>query len=118
MTTLLVMLIISSQMVEDGGDRVAIVEVNHVVDSNGNDRFTQLIYREGNGLIRDWRYLQCQAMIPEQGCAVWRENGHWRMLKCDTMYETWTRTDPERDEAQWRPAHLRRRLFNTGSESE
>lgn len=91
---------------------IGVVEVNHVTDSQGGERFAQIIYRDTNGLIRDWRYLQSEAMVPLHGYAIWKENRKWLFFRALKTVETWTRTDPERDEAQWRPVSERKRLFD------
>lgn len=87
-------------------EHVDTVEINHVAG-----RFTQLIYRDRAGFIRDWRVLNSSAMIPNgAGLAAWNDQGTWRTIRVRKVYETHTEYDPEVVDRKWRPESLRRKL--------
>lgn len=82
------------------------VEVNHV-----SGRFTQLVYRDRAGMIRDWRVLNSHDMIPNKaGLAAWNDQGVWRTIRVRQVYETWTDYDPEVLDRKMRPEETRRKL--------
>lgn len=98
--------------IEDGNsfqEYVHTVEINHV-----SGRFTQLLYRDRAGEIRDWRILNDAAMMPKPAFgkyeAMWNDQGVWRSLVIEDIYETWTEHDPEVLDRKWRPETMRVKL--------
>lgn len=93
---------------------IPIVEVNHVCSTyDGAERFTQIILRDQYNLITDWRYIQNQNYLPtrlKSGEPWWldfTETGYHYIFTVGRVKETWTLSDPERDEAQWRAPETR-----------
>lgn len=91
-------------------DDVGTVEINTVLDEHGSERFTQLIYRDYDGRIRDWRMLRTSDMIPRLGIAAWRDGGVLRIVRCQYVVRTVTDYDPELEDRKLNPVHTRRKL--------
>ena len=92
---------------------VDLIELNHVHDDEGRERFTQAIFwdwddYESRFVVVDWRMVKQSVMWPRRDGMEFRQAGvavrarHWR--------ETWTQHDPEvEDRARW-PVTARRRI--------
>jgi hypothetical protein len=93
-------------------DVVALAEVNTVLDSSGQLRFTQIIYRDQYGVIRDWRMYRGQEMLPPGGAGVviWNDDGIWRAVNIQRVTRSVTNYDPEIEDRKHNPPHKRRKL--------
>lgn len=90
----------------------AVFEVNHV-----EGRFTQIVYRERSGELRDWRVLNDNKVLP-----FFYDNRKWYAevdigvetfwIEVLELYETWTDKDPEVIDRKLRPDSFRRKLGN------
>jgi hypothetical protein len=103
----LALCMVPAEIVNDCG----VVEINTVLDEHGRERFTQVIYRDHAGKVRDWRMLKSPDMIPRHGVAVWCDAGVHRVVRCNYVRHTVTTYDPEIEDRKENPPHKRQKLL-------
>lgn len=97
-------------------DYVDAIEVNTVLDDDGQRRFTQVLWLEigGPNAIRDWRFFDRQQM-PVGGWSLFEDKGTPRAVhvihRVPLISETYGDPEVERRKAQ--PLLWRRRLQNS-----
>lgn len=102
-------------------DSVDLIEINHVIQSDGRAEFTQIIFYdwvadEGRFQIRTWRmHKQVQRAPYFDGNADrytlrFYDKGLLREVHSKSVRHTWTNYDPEVAERKVLPVHKRRGL--------
>ena len=101
-------------------DRVDIIEVNHFYDEAGRPVFDQVIFwhwhDDGSQHVRAWRLWKTPSQNPWRDrryggwVSIWLDGDRLRSIRGQSLRETWTQHDPELDDRQFFPAHLRRGL--------
>ena len=85
-------------------DPVDIIEVNHVIDANGNDTLVQLIFwdtRHGELDLLAWRLYTKPEHYPRRDprtglyVLTMRDKEGIRVIRAKGFTETWTESDPE-----------------------
>ena len=94
-------------------DYVDCVEVNTVMDHDGQRRFTQILWVNvgGPNEIVDWRFY-CQQMLPCGGVCLFEDKGKLRAVHVTNPRILYSQTyfDPEVERRKIQPLLFRRRL--------
>ncbi len=88
--------------------RVDLIELNHFIDDSGRHVFDQLIFYDwsaehGRYHVRAWRLVKSPQQLPTRSwnprCyrCVWHDDGVLREVWAPIFRETWSQTDPERE---------------------
>lgn len=103
-------------------DRVALIELNHYFNENGDKVFDQVIFYDWNEALGrfdvvTWRLVKHESQIPRPECCgrkqyttLWYDGEIQRAVVADSFRETWTQHDPELSEREVMPRELRRGL--------
>lgn len=102
-------------------DRVDLIEVNHLHDSEGRHVITQTIFydwsqQDARFHVRAWRLVKSPGQIPQRDwrrggfVSCWRDMQLMREVRAGQVRETWTMVDPEVLERDILPAEFRREL--------
>ncbi len=97
-------------------DYVDCVEVNTVMDNDGQRRFTQILWVNvgGPNEIIDWRFFVRQ-MLPIGGTCLFEDKGELRAVRVSSPRIIYSETyhDPEVTRRKEQPLLFRRRLQNS-----
>lgn len=108
-------------------DTVALIELNHFFDDNGNLVFDQLIFYDWTEdlrgaapphrhNVRAWVLVKSPAIVPvfdwklKMYRAMWTNGDVTRVVYSNSYSETWTQYDPELAEREKFPKEFRREL--------
>jgi hypothetical protein len=94
------------------------VEINHKIDRDGKEQFVQIIawnwcpeYQrfncEGWAMAMDWRARERRVEFRANA------TGDWRLVRGESIRETWTRNDPEVDNQRVYPTACRQWKLNS-----
>lgn len=96
-------------------DRVDAIEHNHFYDDQGREVFTQVIFWDGCEVVA-WRLWRNDLQTPWRDwrrggyVMIWNDADRLRVVRAPAMRETWTQHDPELENRERCPPHLRRGL--------
>lgn len=104
-------------------DRVSLIEVNHVFDNQGRPVLCQAVFydwsaEQGDYRVRAWRLLKSEHQFPirnfEQGGynMLFHDGGLLREVRADSVRESWTQYDVEREECDKLPQEHRAGLLH------
>jgi hypothetical protein len=101
---LVALLSISAKPVFGLRDSVDLIELNHFHDKQGRPVYDQVIFWEFDELkrlkVRAWCMADERLPIKSNAsyCVEWKESGISRTITSRLFRESWTQTDPERDD--------------------
>ncbi len=97
-------------------DTVDLIEVNTVMDADGERRFTQVLWVDvgGPNEIVDWRFY-CAQMLTQAGICLFEDKGRLRAVKVGYRKVLYSETyhDPEVERRKIQPLLWRRRLTDS-----
>jgi hypothetical protein len=88
--------------------RVDLIELNHFLDDTGRHVFDQLVFYEWNPdrsayRVIAWRMVKRSGQLPQRTwhppgyLCIWQDEGVMREIWAPAFRETWTQSDPERE---------------------
>lgn len=95
-------------------DRCERIELNHFYDGDAQPIFDQVIFWDQN--VVAWRLWKSEAQTPRRDwrhggyMTIWNDGDRLRVVRAGSFSETWTQYDPELEDRESLPHHLRRHL--------
>lgn len=88
--------------------RIDLIELNHFLDDTGRHVFDQLVFYEWNAeqaayRVIAWRMVKRNSQLPQRTWrphgykCVWQDEGVMREIWAPAFRETWSQSDPERE---------------------
>ncbi|MGV3483855.1 MAG: hypothetical protein ACO1RT_05515 [Planctomycetaceae bacterium] len=98
--------------------RVDLIELNHFIDQEGREVFRQVLFYDWSDahrryVVRAWRVVKAESQLPRRRWSppgylcVWLDDGVLREVSAASFRETWSQTDPERENRKLVPENNR-----------